>query len=84
VATFVIGQPISTAEPFITVDAGLPVGRHRFQLEVVTSDRRVSKPDFAEVDVIRRIPIGDVVITGTVTPILPTDRTIITRPGGGG
>jgi hypothetical protein len=75
VATFVIGQPISTQVPTISVDAGLPVGRHRFQLEVVTSDRRVSKADVAEVEVVRRIPIGDVVITGI-------DTRTISRGGG--
>ena len=94
-ATFVIGQPISTTVPFVTVDAGLPVGRPRFQLEVVTSDRRGSKPDVAVVEVIGRIPVptgtvttgtftrtlsGGGTATGVTTPIAPLTGTTVTRP----
>ena len=80
-ATFTIGVPISTTEPVITVDAGLKPGVHRFQLEVVTSDRRVSKPDFADVEVIER-RIIDSVIVGT--PTRTVSGGTITRPVIGG
>lgn len=50
-ARFVPGQPVVTAEPSVVVDAGLPVGQHRFQLEVVTDSRRRSAPDIAVVQV---------------------------------
>ena len=35
-ARFVAGQPVVTAVPSVVVDAGLPVGQHRFRLEVLT------------------------------------------------
>lgn len=53
-ASFVRGQPIATREPFVTVDAGLEPGLHRFQLEVVTDDRRVSEPATVVVQVTER------------------------------
>jgi hypothetical protein len=70
VATFAVGQPIRTTEPLIEVDAGLKVGGHRFQLEVVTADGRTSKPDAALVTVTDRT-IGPVVPTRDVTPVEP-------------
>ncbi len=51
-ARFAVGQPITTREPFIEVDPGLPPGTHRFQLEVVTDDGRVSPPDVITVTVV--------------------------------
>ena len=36
-ATFTRGRPVETTTPTVVVDAGLPVGSHRFQLEVVDS-----------------------------------------------
>jgi hypothetical protein len=80
-ATFTIGVPISTTEPVITVDAGLKPGVHRFQLEVVTSDRRVSKPDVADVEVIERRIIDSVVIG---TPTRTISGGTITAPVIGG
>ena len=57
-ARFVRGEPVVTREPFVTVDAGLDPGLHRFQLEVVTHDRRRSEPDTAAVEVSdRRDPL---------------------------
>ena len=61
-ARFTIGQPITTAEPFIQVDAGLKPGVHRFRLEVATPDGRISKPDEASVTV------TDIRI---ITPVIP-------------
>ena len=44
-ASFSIGQAITTTEPTITVDAVLPVGDHVFQLEVVDDSGNRSQPD---------------------------------------
>ena len=54
-ARFVVGTPQITREPTITVDAGLPVGRHRFRLEVVDASGLRSAPDEAIVEVQRII-----------------------------
>ena len=54
-ARFVVGTPQITREPTITVDAGLPVGRHRFRLEVVDASGLRSAPDQAVVEVQRII-----------------------------
>lgn len=51
-ARFVAGEPIRTAEPTIVVDAGLPAGEHRFQLEVTTADGRTSRPDVVTVQIV--------------------------------
>lgn len=59
--SFAVGQPITTREPFVQVDAGLDPGTHRFQLEVVTADGRRSRPDVREVTVVRRIITDPVV-----------------------
>ena len=80
-ARFVVGTPQITREPTITVDAGLPVGRHRFRLEVVDATGLRSAPDQAIVEV-QRIIIDP-------GPIIPTpgrsfrrrDRSF--RPGAG-
>lgn len=61
--TFVRGRPVSQANPRITVDAGLPVGRHRFQLEVLSDDGRRSAPDVVDV----------VVEAGSLSPTRPRD-----------
>lgn len=54
-ARFAVGQPITTREPTIEVDAGMSVGIHRFQLEVVTHDGRVSPPDTVAVRIVRLV-----------------------------
>ena len=41
-ARFAVGQAIRSVEPTIVVDAGLPAGAHRFQLEVIDSTGRRS------------------------------------------
>ncbi len=73
-ARFTIGEPITTAEPFIQVDAGLKPGRHRFQLEVVTANGRVSSPDQAIVTVLE----GRVI--GPAGPVRPVIRNAIDHP----
>ena len=50
-AKFAVDTPIVTVEPGIVVDAGLPAGAHRFQLEVVTRSGQRSLPDIAVVQV---------------------------------
>ena len=73
-ATFSVGQTITTREPLIAVDAGLRPGAHRFQLVVLTGDGRRSPPDAASVTVFERT-IGPVI--GTITT--PVSPVIITR-----
>ena len=69
-ARFAVGVPITTKEPFIQVDAGLKPGGHRFQLEVVTADGRVSDPD-----------VATVVVTETSNPVpVPINRDVIVTP----
>ena len=73
-ARFVVGQPITTTVPIIDVDPGLPVGSHRFQLEVVDGDRNVSRPDVVDVVIVDfRIPIPRF---PTDTILIPTDPII--------
>jgi hypothetical protein len=69
-ARFVIGRPIATETPSITVDAGLPMGAHRFQLEVIDAAGNRSAPDVATVTV--------------RDPAIPTDPTGPTIPGPAG
>lgn len=77
-ARFAVGQAIPGVEPVIVVDAGLPVGGHRFQLVVVDSAGRRSAPVEAVVTVRRVLtPIPDrpeIILTGTTTPV-------VLRPG---
>ena len=62
-ATFTRGQSITTKVPSIVVDAGLPAGQHRFQLEVLTDTGQRSLPDIAVV----QVDEGSI----TLTPIDP-------------
>jgi hypothetical protein len=74
-ARFAVGTPQITREPTITVDAGLPVGRHRFRLEVVDASGLRSAPDDAIVDVQRIIvDPGPIITTG---PVIPTPGPVI-------
>ena len=50
---FVVGRAVKTAEPVVTVDPGLPLGVHRFQLQVITADGRRSSVDVVDVSVQR-------------------------------
>ena len=72
-ATFTVGRPITTKEPTITVDAGLPVGLHRFQLVVVDDAGNRSVPDVAVVSVQRLV----------IPPVTPPTRpdVVILNPG---
>lgn len=79
-ARFEINTPITTRAATVTVDAGLPVGRHRFRLDVIdVQGRRSRTPGEAIVEVQRividpRPPVPPVVID-------PRPPIIITRPG---
>lgn len=61
-ARFAPNQPIATQEPTIAVDAGLPVGRHRFRLVVLDSAGRQSTPHDAIVDVQREEQPGGPIV----------------------
>lgn len=52
-ARFDLNQTIATSESTLVVDAGMPVGRHRFQLEVFNEAGRRSRPDIVVVNVQR-------------------------------
>lgn len=53
-ARFEIGTTIATTEPFIVIDAGLPSGRHRFQLVVEDAAGNQSRPDQVIVTLVER------------------------------
>ena len=77
-ARFIVGQPIATDTPSITVDAGLPMGGHRFQLEVFDAAGNRSVPDVATVAVrdpaIPTEPTGPT-IPGPTGPVVTPGRT---------
>ena len=77
-ATFIVGQPITTDQPFIDVDAGLSVGTHRFQLVVVDAQGNRSAPDIRTVT-ISRLPITPPVV-GPTGPVIPIDPVSPTGP----
>jgi len=89
-ARFEIDRPITTAEPTITVDAGLPVGRHRFRLVVIGARRQLSPPDDAIVEIQRilidpRPPTGPVIdprppVIDPRPPVIDPRSGVITRP----
>ena len=49
-ARFVRSRRVETRAPIVTVDAGLPLGKHRFQLIVIDDAGNRSRP--AEIEVI--------------------------------
>lgn len=72
---FVVGQTQATKESVVLVDAGLPVGAHRFQLSVQDADGNRSAPARALVQVVLPTvpspivpPIGIVAPIGTIAP----------------
>ena len=86
-ATFSVGQPITTKTSTITVDAGLPVGSHRFQLEVTDNAGNRSKADVAVVTVQREVipgpldPRPTIPLPGTVVdPVLTGPRPTVVTP----
>lgn len=81
-ARFVVNTPITTREPSVTVDAGLPIGRHRFRLEVIDAAGLRSRPVDAIIEVQRLVVRPDVVIppTDPIRPVL--DPRVPIRPTG--
>ena len=77
-ATFAVGQSITTREPTIAVDPGLGAGEHRFQLVVVDSAGLASAPAVAIVTMQRRVipPPGRI----TSEPILAQPVSTPTSP----
>jgi hypothetical protein len=77
-ARFVINTPITTREPTVTVDAGLPIGRHGFRLVVVDARGVRSTAHDAVVDIQRVVgPIGPV---GPVGPLPLEPRRPVVEP----
>jgi hypothetical protein len=68
-ARFAVGQPITTTTPQIVVDAGLAIGTHRFQLEVIDSSGLRSKADIRLVTVQKPSVVVGPVVVGPVRPI---------------
>ncbi len=66
-AKFVVGRPLTTRESSVVVDAGLPVGIHRFQLVVIGANGVASKPDQVLVQVQNALLRPDI----TITPSAP-------------
>lgn len=73
--SFVTGTAVKTDTPDVLVDAGLPVGRHRFQLVVMDNGGTRSQPDEIVVQIRRGVvpPVTGPVITGPVVlgPFVP-------------
>lgn len=71
---FVVGRAVKTAEPVVTVDPGLPLGVHRFQLQVITADGRRSAVDVVDVSVQRLQilePLQPVLRPTIIDPVSP-------------
>lgn len=77
-ARFAVGQAIRSVEPTIVVDAGLPAGAHRFQLEVIDSSGQRSAPAVAVVTIQRLTPLRPPVV---VPPLRPPSRPPVIPPG---
>ena len=79
-ARFAVGQAIPGVEPVIVVDAGLPVGGHRFQLVVVDSAGRRSAPVEAVVMPMTMVsgPAPVVTVSRVLTPIPDRPEIILT------
>jgi hypothetical protein len=70
---FALNQTIETTAPTVTVDAGLPLGRHRFQLVVADAAGNRSQPAVAVVDIRRELPTIPTprVVAAPASPIDP-------------
>jgi len=58
-ARFVVGTPVDTTDPVVSVDATLPAGKHIFTLVVVDDAGTRSAPARALVTVTGRKPLPD-------------------------
>src|SRR5574338_627852 len=82
-ASFAVGQPITTREPTIAVDPGLTLGQHRFQLVVVDSAGLRSAPAVAVVSVQRPvITQPGPILSGPILtqPVLSPTSPVLTAP----
>lgn len=80
---FVVGRAVKTAEPVVTVDPGLPLGVHRFQLQVITADGRRSSVDVVDVSVQRLQilePLQPVLRPTIIDPVSPVISPAATTP----
>lgn len=79
--SFVRGRSISTTTPTVAVDAGLPLGTHRFQLVVVSASGQASAPAIVDVAIARigTEPLNPNVGSTITSPVRPLDTTIV-RP----
>lgn len=80
---FVVGRAVKTAEPVVTVDPGLPLGVHRFQLQVITADGRRSSVDMVDVSVQRLQilePLQPVLRPTIIDPVNPVINPATTPP----
>ncbi len=86
-ARFAIGQSLTTTTPTIVVDAGLPVGQHRFQLIVIDAQGNRSVPATALVAVRQIVidpgpvgpgPVGP--LPGPIDPAGPSPGPVIPIP----
>lgn len=77
-ARFEPNVPIKTTEASVEVDAGLPVGRHRFRLEVSGASGGSSAPMDIVVEVVAQPVRGTT--TTTTTPVATTTRVADIRP----
>jgi hypothetical protein len=55
--TFVVGTPVETTTSTMVVDAGLPVGNHRFSLTVFDTAGNASAPSEVVVQVTRPVVV---------------------------
>lgn len=73
--TFVVGKPVETTTPRMVVDAGLPVGSHRFSLTVFNTTGNASAPSEAVVQVTR-----PVVVLTHLNATVPASTSVGTAP----
>lgn len=81
--SFSVGQRITTTTPSIVVDAGLSMGAHRFQLEVIDGAGNRSRPDVAVVTVQRLVVPGPIDTQPLIHPPGPVIPAPVVRPHGG-
>lgn len=76
-ARFQLNTPITTTEPTVRVDGGLPAGKHRFRLEVVAASGLRSKAAEQTIQVVDPPPSRP----GVANPVVIDNRPIApTRP----
>ena len=68
---FAPNVPVTLREPTVVVDAGLPIGQHRFQLVVVNARGVRSQPVEVTVTIVRVAPLPLPLPTPGPLPIQP-------------